>query len=287
MNLLDHRVTPPAVAFAAVAELAGRAGARVEASEIVGLVPAAALAGVDPADLRLRGDVSELLLENRLARAMDSQLEETPMSPQHRLGEHGWLDAYAAPTVTPGGGSASAVAGALGCALLAMAARIGARKAEPEAAATLDRLAGDADRLRADLVEQERTDAGAYERMVATVRAARATEGDPGATRAAEAARADATEVPLATAELAAEGLRLATELAGMAMTRTASDQLVAAHLLRAGLEGGLSTVTFNLRRMAPGPVRDDLSARAGRLEDARRAATDLTGRLATMVGEP
>ena len=76
MNLLDYRVNPPAVAFAAVAELAGRAGARVEASEIVGLVPAAALAGVDPADLRLRGDVSELLLENRLARAMDSQLEE-------------------------------------------------------------------------------------------------------------------------------------------------------------------------------------------------------------------
>jgi glutamate formiminotransferase len=75
MNLLDYRVTPPTVAFAAVAELAGRAGARVEASEIVGLVPAAALAGVDPADLRLRGDVSELLLENRLARAMDSQLE--------------------------------------------------------------------------------------------------------------------------------------------------------------------------------------------------------------------
>ena len=75
MNLLDYRVTPPAVAFAAVAELAARAGARVEASEIVGLVPAAALAGVDPADLRLRGDVSELLLENRLARAMDSQLE--------------------------------------------------------------------------------------------------------------------------------------------------------------------------------------------------------------------
>jgi glutamate formiminotransferase len=76
MNLLDYRVTPPAVAFAAVAELAGRAGARVEASEIVGLVPAAALAGVDPADLRLRGAVSELALENRLARALDSHMEE-------------------------------------------------------------------------------------------------------------------------------------------------------------------------------------------------------------------
>jgi methenyltetrahydrofolate cyclohydrolase len=209
------------------------------------------------------------------------------MSPQHRLGEHGWLDAYAAPTVTPGGGSASAVAAALGCALLAMSSRIGARKAEPDQAGRLVGLADEADRLRTTLVEQERTDAGVYERMVATVRAARATEGDPGAIRAAEAARVDATEVPLATAELAADGLRLAAELADMALARTASDQLVAAHLLRAGLEGGLSTVAFNLRRMAPGPVRDDLTARAGRLEEGRRAAADLTDRLGDMVQRP
>ena len=209
------------------------------------------------------------------------------MSPQNRLGEHGWLDAYAAPTVTPGGGSASAVAAALGCALLGMTARIGAGKAEPDAAGRLDQLAGEADRLRAALVEQERTDAGVYERMVATVRASRATEGDPGAERAAEAARADATEVPLATAELAAEGLGLAGELAGMGLARTASDQLVAAHLLRAGLEGGLATIAFNLRRMAPGPIRDDLGARAGRLDDARRAAAALTHRLVAMVEQP
>jgi formiminotetrahydrofolate cyclodeaminase len=209
------------------------------------------------------------------------------MSPQNRLGEHGWLDAYAAPTVTPGGGSASAVAAALGCALLAMAARIGGRKAEPDAAERLGWLAGEADRLRAALVEQERTDAGAYERMVATVRAARATDGDPGATRAAEAARADATEVPLGTAELATEGLHLATELADMALARTASDQLVAAHLLRAGLEGGLSTVAFNLRRMAEGAVRDDLAARAAGLDAARRAAAPLLDRLTRMVEQP
>jgi methenyltetrahydrofolate cyclohydrolase len=209
------------------------------------------------------------------------------MSPQHRLGEHGWLDAYAAPTVTPGGGSASAVSAALGCALLAMTARIGARRADGEETGRLDRLAGEADRLRAVLVEQERTDAGVYERMVATVRAARATEGDPGAARAAEAARADATEVPLATAELAADGLRLAADLAAMELTRMASDQLVAAHLLRAGLEGGRSTVAFNLRRMAPSPVHDDLAARAGRLEGARRAAASLIDRLTAMVEQP
>jgi glutamate formiminotransferase len=70
MNLLDYRVTPPAVAYAAVAGLAGRAGARVVRSEVVGLVPAAALAGVDPAELRLDGFTPDLLLEERLARAL-------------------------------------------------------------------------------------------------------------------------------------------------------------------------------------------------------------------------
>jgi formiminotetrahydrofolate cyclodeaminase len=200
-----------------------------------------------------------------------------------RLGEHAWLDAYAAPTVTPGGGSASAIAGALGCALLTMVARIGARKAERADAERLQWLAGEADRLRAALVEQERTDAGAYERMVATVRAARATAGDPGAARAAEAARVDATEVPLVTAELAAEGLALAAELAEVGLVRTASDQLVAAHLLRAGLEGGVSTVAFNLRGLASGTQRDQLAARVGGLEEARRTAAGLTDRLTGM----
>jgi glutamate formiminotransferase len=70
MNLLDFRVTPPAVAYAAVAGLAGRAGAQVVRSEVVGLVPAAALAGTDPAELRLDGFTPDRLLEERLARVL-------------------------------------------------------------------------------------------------------------------------------------------------------------------------------------------------------------------------
>jgi methenyltetrahydrofolate cyclohydrolase len=205
------------------------------------------------------------------------------VTPMPRLGEHPWLGAYAAPTVTPGGGSASAVAAALGCALLAMAARIGGRKAEQQRE-RLQWLADEAERLRGALVEQERADAGVYERMVATVRAARATAGDPGAERAAESARADATDVPLVTAELAAEGLALAEELASMGLARTVSDQLVAAHLLRAGLEGGIATVSYNLGRLAHGQVRDQLAQRLGRLEAARRAAAQLIDRLTGLV---
>ena len=93
----------------------------------------------------------------------------------------------------------------------------------------------------------------------------------------------DATDVPLVTAELAAEGLGLAAELATMGLSRTVSDQLVAAHLLRAGLEGGISTVSFNLRRLAPAPAHDQLVDRVGRLEQARRTADGLIDRLTGM----
>jgi formiminotetrahydrofolate cyclodeaminase len=93
----------------------------------------------------------------------------------------------------------------------------------------------------------------------------------------------DATDVPLVTAELAAEGLALAAELGSMGLVRTVSDQLVAAHLLRAGLEGGISTVSYNLRRLAAGPVRERLAERVGRLEQARRTAAGLIDRLTGM----
>ena len=70
MNLLDFRVTPPAAAFAAVAELARRERVEVVDSEIVGLVPEAALAGTDPASLALRDFSPDRLLEERLRRAL-------------------------------------------------------------------------------------------------------------------------------------------------------------------------------------------------------------------------
>jgi len=75
MNLLDWRATPPAEAYAAVAALAERHGARVVASEVVGLAPAGAFEGVDPADLRLGGVLDDLLLESRLLQTLTTSKE--------------------------------------------------------------------------------------------------------------------------------------------------------------------------------------------------------------------
>lgn len=197
------------------------------------------------------------------------------MSWAPRLGEHPWLEPYAAATNAPGGGSAAAVAGALACALLGMAARAGARKAAGEPATALGELADDADRLRARFLVNERADADAYERMVATARAARAAADDAVAARAAEAAAVAATQVPLGTAELAAGGLELAHRLAGHGLERTASDQLTAVHLLLAALAGALATVTFNLPDLPDEALRAQLRARHDELAGARRTGEE------------
>jgi glutamate formiminotransferase len=66
MNLTNYAQTSIATAFAAVKAEAERRGVTVVESEIVGLVPAAAIAGADPTDLLLAGFSERQVLEKRL-----------------------------------------------------------------------------------------------------------------------------------------------------------------------------------------------------------------------------
>ena len=68
MNLTNYEQTPIRRAFDAVKVEAARHGVDVLESEIIGLVPAAALSGVSPADLQLAGFHDDQVLENRLRR---------------------------------------------------------------------------------------------------------------------------------------------------------------------------------------------------------------------------
>jgi glutamate formiminotransferase len=72
MNLTDFRVTSLATAFEAVRKQANAAGVDVLESEIIGLVPAAALEGINPAELQIRDFNSDVILENSLSRALRS-----------------------------------------------------------------------------------------------------------------------------------------------------------------------------------------------------------------------
>lgn len=67
-NLVDYTITPPAVVFDTVCRLAAEFGVTVRESELIGLIPRAALTGTTPAALLLTGFRDDQILEERLAR---------------------------------------------------------------------------------------------------------------------------------------------------------------------------------------------------------------------------
>jgi glutamate formiminotransferase len=69
MNLVDYTRTAPAAAFEAVQRHARALGVEVVESELIGLIPQAALAGTSARALRLTGFSDDRILEVRLARA--------------------------------------------------------------------------------------------------------------------------------------------------------------------------------------------------------------------------
>ena len=158
------------------------------------------------------------------------------------------LDRFASPEPTPGGGSAAALSGGLGAALVAMVCAMPkTRTSGAEERARLDvalawaREAGG--RLRA-LVEE---DARAYDAVVAAYRLPKATEAEKAARKGAIAvALARATDVPLATAEACLVVLKAAQEAAAHGNPKAVSDARTGGALGFAGLVGAAENVRIN-----------------------------------------
>jgi formiminotetrahydrofolate cyclodeaminase len=152
-----------------------------------------------------------------------------------------YLDALASTAAVPGGGSAAALAAAMGTALVSMVAKLSARKARAEEdRMVLEGLVPRLDELAARLVELSQQDVEAYRAVIdARKRSAEAVEMDRAFQRAAE--------VPLQAAEAASQGLDLAAQVSRLAWQMTASDLAVGNELLESGLHGALGNVEVNL----------------------------------------
>lgn len=72
MNLTDFATTSVQTVFDAVQAEARKHGVDVLESELIGLIPAAALAGTTPEALRLTGFTSSQILEHRIAELLTS-----------------------------------------------------------------------------------------------------------------------------------------------------------------------------------------------------------------------
>jgi len=188
-----------------------------------------------------------------------------------------FLDDLASSAPTPGGGTAAAVAGAMGASLAEMVTALTlAREKYASAHETMREIGSAAADSRVELLTLAREDSEAYDEVVAARRLPKGTDAEKAA-RDEKLARANlrATEVPLRTARAAARLLEALPDLAEKGNPNAASDAGTAATLLEAAVQGALLNVAINLAgipdaRVAEAIRRESetLQVDAGRLRD-------------------
>ncbi|HVS05624.1 MAG TPA: cyclodeaminase/cyclohydrolase family protein [Candidatus Dormibacteraeota bacterium] len=152
-----------------------------------------------------------------------------------------YLRALASTAAVPGGGSAAALAAAMGAALVSMVAKLSAKKAKGnEDRVLLEGLVPELDQLSTRLLQLSQDDVDAYRAVIDTRKSG--AQGD-----ALARAYERAAEVPLASATAAARGLALVPEVSKRAWEMTASDLAVGSELLETGFAGALGNVAINL----------------------------------------
>jgi len=171
-----------------------------------------------------------------------------------------------------GGGTASAVAGAMAAGLAGMVARLSVGREGMEPELYYREIDSEARALTVDLLEGGRRDSEAFAAVMRAYRLPRDTEEAKAArSREIQDAMLGATKAPLANAEYCCGVLRLVRRLEGRSNANAASDLEVGRRLAVAGLQGCIANVDINV-----GSIRDEAAARALRERaDALRACLE------------
>jgi glutamate formiminotransferase/formiminotetrahydrofolate cyclodeaminase len=241
MNLTNYHATPLARVVEFVRREAARYGVEIHHSELVGLIPEDSL--VEAATWYTQLDQFEpgQILERRLSQAL-GETESLPPATS-------FLDALAAGTPTPGGGSAAAYSGAAAAALVAMVARLtlGRKKYQP-VEEQMDSVLEQAEALRSDLTAAVDKDAAAYRALLVAYRLPKASPAEAELRdQAIQAATLAAAQVPLEVASACVDVLDLAAQVVECGNLNAISDGASAAALAQAGLTCAGYNVRTNL----------------------------------------
>jgi glutamate formiminotransferase/formiminotetrahydrofolate cyclodeaminase len=244
MNLTNFRETSVARVVEFVRREAQRYGVGVHHTELVGLIPQEALVDAAVWYTQLDQFSPEQILESRLFSTPSAE----PDSPEAAS----FIDELAAPTPTPGGGSAGAYAGAMGAGLVAMVAglTIGKKKyAEVEAEMQAIRVM--AEKLRADLTQAVDDDSASFEVLMATFKLPKETDEQKEARNAAIVkATLNAAHIPLHVSEDALKVMELAFKCARDGNLNAISDSLSGFAMARAALTAAGYNVRINVNSL-------------------------------------
>jgi glutamate formiminotransferase len=281
INMTDFEQTPLHRVFEMVAREAKRYGVMPVGSEIVGLIPKRAIEMTADFYLQLENFSAEQVLENRLAAALSG----APLGTKGKLAPlaQPFLEAVAAPTATPGGGSVSAYAAALAASLGQMVAGLSRKKKAQ--AQHVDQLSAAVDDLRkaaAALAEAIDRDAASYDAVLAAMKLPKETpEEQRQREEAIQAATRHAAEVPMLVARAAAEIFERLGQLEAIASPSMLSDLRVGRLMAAAGARGALENVAINLESIIDAAFAAKMREQSAAVESRLRSGEALTAKKA------
>ena len=185
-----------------------------------------------------------------------------------------FLDALSSPDPTPGGGTAAAVAGAMGASLLMMVCGLArSRNNRDDERVALGEARAALSGIRERILQLADRDAEAFNLVMAAYRLPKSTDDEKAARQSAvQQALRGATDAPLETLRAARAAMAHAHTVAQSGNRSAASDVRVALELLEAAAAGGTANVEINLASLND--------------EDYRRATADEVLGLTNRVSE-
>ena len=294
MNLTNISVTPVHLAFDACCAKAAARGLRVTGSEIVGLIPLAAMLEAGRYFLRKQQrslGVSDAELIKIAVKSMGLD-ELKPFEPTAKIIEYAvaartprprlvdlslqaFVHETAAESPAPGGGSVAATIGAMAAALGTMVANLSShRRGWDERWEEFSIWAERGKALHDELLALVDADTDAFTRILEARRLPSATEAERAAReRAGQAATKGASEVPLRIMERALDSFAVIQAMAESGLPASISDAGVAALAANAAVRGALLNVQINVQDVEDRAWADATLARARTIEAASAAA--------------
>lgn len=294
INLTNYKVTPPHAAFDEACKEAEKRGLRVTGSELVGLIPREAMLMAGRHYLRKQGKSpgapeEELVRMAVLSMGLDQLGHFDPLKKiiEYQVAAPGgtqtasvreFCNNVSVDTPTPGGGSVSALCGALGASLTAMVANLTVGKAGfEEVGERFGEVALEAQSLKDQLLVDVDRDSAAFDMVMAARRLPKKTDEQKQARLAKlNEAFLSAARVPMEVMERAVSVLELALEMAKNGNPASVSDAGCAALAASAALDGARLNVTINLPDCPEGPEKQRIESRAEELlATGRRIAAE------------